>query len=69
MSEERELRPHATVRTVSEFGKTRSLIECPFCGEPVWAYHWSLAGGGKKCPNCGAKHTWWGTLSRKEEKK
>ena len=28
-------------------------IECPFCGEEVKAYLWSLCGCGKRC-ECGA---------------
>lgn len=36
-----------------------SEIRCPFCLTLVKAYHWSLAGGGKKC-TCGAKHDSWG---------
>lgn len=34
-----------------------SDMVCPFCGHISRAYHWSLAGGGKKCENraCGAK--------------
>ncbi len=30
-------------------------ICCPFCGQWVTAYLWSLTGTGKRCP-CGAKH-------------
>jgi hypothetical protein len=36
-------------------GKTSVAIECPFCGEGVWAYPGWLRTKGKKCP-CGAKH-------------
>lgn len=42
---------------ISEFGRSRRLIECPFCHEKFWAYTWSLAGSGKKCPRCKAFHT------------
>lgn len=34
-------------------GKTRMLLTCPFCHTDLWAYSWSLAGGGKRC-QCGA---------------
>jgi endogenous inhibitor of DNA gyrase (YacG/DUF329 family) len=44
-----------------EFGKSRTEIECPFCKTLVWTYNWSLAGSGKRCPTCGAKHGWFGT--------
>lgn len=36
-------------------GRSYTYITCPFCGEVVKAYIWSLCGGGKKCP-CGALH-------------
>lgn len=42
------------------------LKPCPFCGEEVWAYKWSLAGSGKKCPQCGAKHGSFGTIKREK---
>ena len=45
---------------VSEFGRTRILIECPFCNSHFWAFVWSLRGSGKKCVNCGALHSGWG---------
>ena len=33
-----------------------SVIECPFCETRFRAYWWSISGGGKKCPTCGALH-------------
>lgn len=39
----------------SDFARASSMIICPFCGAHVRGYHWSLAGGGKKC-TCGALH-------------
>lgn len=46
----------------SEMGKSRVLIECPFCSTQFWAYIWSISGGGKKCENksCGAMHASFG---------
>jgi hypothetical protein len=43
-------------------GKTRVLIECPFCRSHSWAFVWSLSGGGKKCEHkpCGAMFTSFG---------
>lgn len=38
-------------------GDSYYKITCPFCNLPVTAYAWSLAGDGKKCPNCKAKIT------------
>lgn len=49
----------------SSMGRTSIDITCPFCGETVTAYVWSLSGGGKRCP-CGAKHGSTG-LSRKNK--
>jgi hypothetical protein len=46
-----------TGRVISEMGRRRIRIECPFCFAHFWAFVWSLSGGGKKCPNCGAMHT------------
>lgn len=67
---EYEIRPYTVIRDYREFGRNRILIECPFCQEQVWAYSWSLAGSGKKCPKCGAKHTWFtGTHRRKSNDK
>lgn len=40
----------------SEMGRSRVFIECPFCKGRFWAYVWSLAGSGKKCPHCEAFH-------------
>ena len=42
-----------TLDTRVEFSRTRDLIRCPFCQGEVWAYRWSRAGSGKRCP-CGA---------------
>ncbi len=48
-----ETRPLApALQTVSQMGKSRALLSCPFCSAQVWAYTWSRAGGGKKCA-CG----------------
>lgn len=41
----------------SEPGRSSIRIECPFCQETFTAYIWSITGGGKKCPDCGAMHT------------
>lgn len=39
-----------------EMGKSRVLIECPFCKGQFWAYVWSLSGSGKRCPHCNSWH-------------
>lgn len=63
-----ENRSYAIADSRSEFGRSRILIVCPFCQCEVWAYSWSLAGSGKRCPKCGAMHTFLaGTVKRKEE--
>ena len=38
---------------ISENGRSRGWITCPFCAEKVLCYLWSLAGSGKRC-GCGA---------------
>ena len=64
-----EKQHYVILETISEFGRTRALIQCPLCGTKVWAYIWSLAGSGKRCPGCGAVHTWeHGTVERKDKK-
>lgn len=35
-------------------GKSTIKIVCPFCDTKFFAYIWSLAGIGKRCPDCGA---------------
>lgn len=37
-------------------GQSQVSIECPFCEKIFNAYVWSMAGRGKKCPNCSAIH-------------
>lgn len=50
----REFRQHSGLLELSRgMGRIVVRIICPFCGERVTAYLWSLAGSGKKCP-CGA---------------
>lgn len=44
-----------------------SDIECPFCGQQVRAYWWSLAGSGKKCL-CGAMHDSMGYTAQRKGK-
>jgi len=36
-------------------GRSAVYFDCPYCGEEVKGYLWSLAGSGKRC-RCGAKH-------------
>lgn len=49
----------------SAMGRTRILIECPFCQAEVWAYVWSLCGGGKRC-DCRAMLTGRGAYSKEQ---
>jgi hypothetical protein len=52
-----EVLDHAGVYNYrAEFGRANGLLDCPFCGTTCRVYIWSLAGGGKKCPGCGAVH-------------
>lgn len=49
-----ECRPHAGYRVLwSGVGRTKVVLECPFCAATVEAFLWSLAGSGKRCA-CGA---------------
>lgn len=41
------------VRKFEEHGRTRVVLECPFCSAKITAYVWSLGAGGKRC-GCGA---------------
>jgi hypothetical protein len=59
-----EARPHDRSDTYAAVGRSYCYITCPFCGERVRAYVWSLAGGGKRCP-CGALH---GSLGQSHKK-
>lgn len=52
---EREKREHKKYGYQSRMGKSTVKIDCPFCGETITAFLWSLAGSGKKC-TCGALH-------------
>lgn len=46
-------------RRCDSSGRTRVLINCPFCRSQSWAYVWSLSGSGKRCEHkaCGAMFT------------
>lgn len=37
-------------------GRSEVLIRCPFDRTEFWARIWSISGGGKRCPGCGAIH-------------
>lgn len=41
-------------------GKSSVKGRCPFCNWPVTALVWSLAGSGKRCPECKALLSWHG---------
>ena len=48
-----------------EHGRSTFRVDCPFCGERrIKVYAWSLAGGGKRCPSCGALFSWPGYAFR-----
>lgn len=44
-------------------GRSAYTVKCPFCDCDTEVYAWSLAGSGKLC-ECGAKHTWYGTVKK-----
>lgn len=52
--------PYRILSETSEVGRNRMLLECPWCGDEVTAYRWSLAGSGKRCPNCRSLFTYSG---------
>jgi hypothetical protein len=54
------MREFHTLDRITEMGRSRVQIECPFCFERFWAFVWSISGGGKKCTNCGAMHASFG---------
>ena len=58
-----EVRDNSVHSYYGRMGRSTIKIDCPFCGNTVTAYVWSLAGCGKKC-YCGVLH-YHGT-SRKE---
>ncbi len=59
-----DTREHTRSGTSSLVGKSFCRITCPFCHTAVTAYIWSLAGGGKRCPGCGAMHGNYGTTAK-----
>lgn len=48
----REVKEHKCGNYYSMFGRSTIDIECPWCGDEVVAYVWSLAGSGKRCCTC-----------------
>lgn len=53
-------KPFKVLSRTSEFGRTSIEVKCPFCADVFTAYVWSISGGGKKCPSCGALHNRFG---------
>lgn len=51
-----ESRLHDRTIASRQNGRTLASILCPFCGCTTEAYVWSLAGSGKRCRGCRAKH-------------
>ena len=53
--EEAECRDFHKYGYMGEHGKSTFRVDCPFCGtRRIIVYAWSFAGGGKRCPQCGA---------------
>ena len=48
------------VRGDNPMGRKWNRLTCPFCGRTVRVYVWSFAGCGKRCPDCGAFHSYYG---------
>jgi 5-keto 4-deoxyuronate isomerase len=51
-------REFEVLRTVSAMGRSRWWIRHLACGQEFYAFKWSLAGSGKKCPGCGVVLGW-----------
>ena len=47
-------RPYVPRNRTSAMGKSSVVADCPFCGNPVVIFLWSIAGNGKKLCACGA---------------
>lgn len=47
-----EVREHKAHSYSSRHGRSSIIIKCPWCGDEVVAYVWSLAGSGKRCCTC-----------------
>jgi hypothetical protein len=62
-----EQREHVRGAYNPKFGRSTCHITCPFCSHVCVAYLWSLGGGGKRCPGCGAKHTNYGVTVREDQ--
>lgn len=70
MDDQPESRSHERSGSVgNRNGRSWCYIVCPFCQTRCRAYVWSLAGGGKKCPDCGALHGNYGRTDRRTAKK
>lgn len=52
--EESERLPYTLYGYLGEHGRSRALVCCPFCFHKFEIFVWSLAGSGKRCPNCRA---------------
>ena len=65
-SKKTERRGYTYTDGQSTMGRAEMFITCPFCGQLVKAYRWSLAGCGKRCP-CGALHSYYGFSDKEIE--
>jgi len=66
--ENKKSKKHYAFLLSSEHGRSQCVIECPFCKHRVTAYLWSLAGSGKMCPECGAKHVMGFSVERNKKR-
>ncbi len=48
---EAEKRPILIEPGLHEFGRSKGVVQCPFCGHRNIIYLWSFYGGGKRCMN------------------
>lgn len=59
-----ETRKHTAIQGRATVGRAIVYITCPFCGHTCTAYLWSLAGSGKRCTKCRAKHDHYGNTTK-----
>lgn len=59
-----DYKDYRVVSRHSRFGRSSLVIKCGWCGYEVEAYLWSLAGSGKRCPECKAIHNSLGSSRR-----
>jgi len=63
------VRKHIAHSYRSRHGRSSIIIVCPWCGQEVEAFIWSLAGSGKRCDCKDVIHYMSVSAKRKEDSK